>query len=202
MGKVTLTEQKLNPNFIGSWIIEPVSICDDLISYFESNKIKQKKGGTGGGINLDVKNSTDISITPKTMKLPGNEIFEEYFHKLYSCYQDYVSEWPFLATFAENLHISTFNLQRYQSGQHYQNLHTERSSLATLHRVFAWMTYLNDVDQEDGGSTLFSHYDLAIQPRKGLTLIWPAEWTHAHKGNVLRANNKYIITGWMTFPNN
>ena len=105
----------------------------------------------------------------------------------------------FLTTFAEKLQISSFNLQRYQSGQHYQNLHTERSSLATLHRVFAWMTYLNDVDQEDGGSTLFSHYDLAIQPRKGLTLIWPAEWTHAHKGNVLRANNKYIITGWMTF---
>ena len=107
-----------------------------------------------------------------------------------------------MATFAENLQVSSFNLQRYQSGQHFQNLHTERSTLATLHRVFAWMTYLNDVDKEDGGSTLFSHYDLAIQPRKGLTLIWPAEWTHAHKGNVLRANSKYIITGWMTFPHN
>ena len=152
--------------------------------------------------DLDDKNSTDIKITPKDIKLPDNEIFKEYFHSLYSCYQDYVTEWPFLATFAENLQISGFNLQRYQSGQHFQKLHTERSSLATLHRVFAWMTYLNDVDQGDGGSTLFSHYDLAIQPRKGLTLIWPAEWTHAHKGNVLKANNKYIITGWMTFPNN
>ena len=147
-------------------------------------------------------NQNDIKITPKDIKLPGNEIFEKYFHNLFYCYQDYVTEWPFLATFAENLQISSFNLQRYQRGQHFENLHTERSSIATLHRVFAWMTYLNDVDQEDGGSTLFSHYDLAIQPRKGLTLIWPAEWTHAHKGNVLKANNKYIITGWMTFPNN
>ena len=200
--KVTLPTQDLTPTFIGSWTMSPLSICDELIAYFELNKNKQKIGVSGVGKNLDVKNSTDIRIAPKDMKLPGNEIFEEYFHNLYSCYQDYSTEWPFLTTFAENLQISDFNLQRYQSGQHFQQLHTERSSLETLHRVFAWMTYLNDVDQEDGGSTLFSHYDLAIQPRKGLTLIWPAEWTHAHKGNVLKANNKYIITGWMTFPNN
>ena len=200
--KVSLQKQNSNPNFIGSWIINQLSICDELINYFESNKNKQKEGVTLRGINLDSKNSTDIKIAPRDMKLPGNEIFEKYFHNLYACYQDYVVEWPFLATFAENLQVSSFNLQRYQSGQHFQKLHTERSSLENLHRVFAWMTYLNDVEQEDGGSTFFSHYDLAIQPRKGLTLIWPAEWTHAHKGNVLRANNKYIITGWMTFPHN
>ena len=38
--------------------------------------------------------------------------------------------------------------------------------------------------------------------KKGLTLLWPAEWTHAHKGNLLKADSKYIITGWMHFPNN
>lgn len=50
------------------------------------------------------------------------------------------------------------------------------------------MTYLNDV--KEGGSTYFSHYDLEIEPRKGLTLIWPAEWTHAHRGNILKAGKK------------
>ena len=69
-----------------------------------------------------------------------------------------------------------------------------------MHRIFAWMTYLNDVDVKDGGATLSSHYDLEIQPRKGLTLIWPAEWTHAHKGSLLKANSKYMVTGWMHFP--
>ena len=61
------------------------------------------------------------------------------------------------------------------------------------------MTYLNDVSSEDGGSTIFTHYGLEFQPRKGQTLIWPAEWTHAHKGSVLTNNSKYIITGWMHF---
>lgn len=201
MEKVSLGEPNLTPTFIGSWTISPLSMCDDLIAYFESHKDKQRKGVTADGMNLSSKDSTDIKILPKDIKLSGNEIFEEYFQQLYSCYQDYAVDWPFLTTFAGKLQISSFNLQRYQSGQHFQNIHTERDSLGTLHRIFAWMTYLNDVDHEHGGSTWFSHFDLAVQPRKGLTLIWPAEWTHAHKGSVLQADNKYIITGWMTFPN-
>ena len=198
--KIALSTQKLSPNFIGSWTLTPQSVCDELIAYFESNKHMQKKGITTSGINAEGKNSVDISVSPKDITLPGNEVFELYFNNLFSCYKDYSSQWPFLLSFAEDLEIGRFNLQRYHPGQHYQSIHTERSSLDTLHRVFAWMTYLNDVDQEDGGSTYFSHYDLEIQPQKGLTLIWPAEWTHAHRGNVLRAGSKYIITGWMHFP--
>ena len=202
MEKVTLSKQNLNPNFIGSWIINPLSICDELITYFESNTNKQNKGVSGAGENLDIKNSIDITISPKEIKLPGNEVFDKYFSNLFSCYQDYVIQWPFLTKFTDDLQIGDFNLQRYQSGQHFQLVHTERSSLGTLHRIFAWMTYLNDVDIKEGGSTFFSHYDLEVQPKKGLTLIWPAEWTHAHKGNLLNADSKYIITGWMHFPNN
>ena len=202
MEKVTLQKQGSTPNFIGAWTMEPLSICDELIDYFECNKNQQKKGETGDGRNLETKDSTDIKIKPQNIKLPGNEVFEKYLHNLFCCYQDYVTEWPFLDTFIEKLQIGSFNLQRYQSGQHFQKVHTERSSLDSLHRIFAWMTYLNDVKKEDGGSTFFSHYDLEIQPKKGLTLIWPAEWTHAHKGNVLKYGSKYIITGWMNFSNN
>ena len=181
-------------------MINPLSICDELITYFESNKNKQKKGVTSAGKDIDIKNSIDISMLPKEIKLPGNEAFEEYFNNLFSCYQDYTTQWPFLTKFAKNLQIGTFNLQRYQSGQHFQSMHTERSSLDDLHRIFAWMTYLNDV--EDGGGTYFEHYDLRVKPSTGKTLIWPAEWTHAHKGEILNKGNKYIVTGRMHFPFN
>ena len=200
--KIALSKQNLNPNFIGSWMINPQSICDELIDYFELKRNRQKAGVSGAGKNTDIKNSVDISMSPKEIKLPGNEVFEQYFNNLFSCYKDYTTQWPFLTKFAGNLEIGEFNLQRYHAGQHFQSLHTERASLHTLHRIFAWMTYLNDVDEEEGGSTFFSHYDLEIQPKKGLTLIWPAEWTHAHKGSLLHADSKYIITGWMHFPNN
>jgi hypothetical protein len=200
MKRVALSKQGLDPNFIGSWMIDPLSICDELIQYFEINNERQEKGAVSGGVKSDIKDSLDISIAPNELQIPKNLIFRQYFDGLFSCYHDYTSQWPFLLNFVKEVRIGRFNIQRYQSGQHFQKLHTERSSLRNLHRVFAWMTYLNDVDFEDGGSTFFSHYDLEIQPRKGLTLIWPSEWTHAHKGNILKADSKYIITGWMYFP--
>jgi len=70
--------------------------------------------------------------------------------------------------------------------------------MSGLHRVLVWMTYLNDVS--DGGQTRYDYYDLEVAPQRGKTLIWPAEWTHAHSGKVVNSGSKYIITGWMHFP--
>ena len=200
MQRMILPSHNDHPNFIGAWMLEPLSLCDEIITYFENNKGRQKKGISGKGVNLETKNSIDITLAPNELNRAGNEVFKTYFESLFNCYKDYVAQWPFLKVVAEELHVGSFNLQRYQSGQHFQKMHTERSSLSNLHRLFAWMTYLNDVDSDDGGTTVFSHYGMEIQPKKGLTLIWPAEWTHAHKGSVLRKNSKYIITGWMHFP--
>ena len=73
----------------------------------------------------------------------------------------------------------------------------ERTGLNTLHRLLTFLTYLNDV--EHGGSIYFKNYELDIQPKKGLTLIWPAEWTHTHKINEAKSGTKYIITGSLIF---
>ena len=197
MKRLEIVSENKNPNFIGSWTIEPILICDDLISYFEFNIHKQKNGLTGDGLNLDTKDSVDITMKPREIILQGNEAFKAYFDQLLECYKDYIEEWTFLEKISQRLEISSFNLQRYKPGQHFKAIHTERYSIQSSHRVFAFMTYLNDV--QEGGSTYFSHYDLEIQPKKGLTLIWPAEWTHAHRGNILQAGSKYIITGWITF---
>jgi hypothetical protein len=195
MERVIFNNTNLNPNFIGSWNLDPLDLCDEIISYFESNESKQKKGQTISGLNQNVKKSVDINISPNEIKLPKNQVFNSYFNALFTCHKDYILQWPFLASFLNRVEIGSFNIQRYQAGEHFQQIHSERTSIESLHRIFAWMTYLNDVD--DGGTTYFSHYGLEIVPRKGLTLIWPAEWTHAHKGNVLHSGSKYIITGWM-----
>lgn len=198
MKRVALESARLGPTFIGSWIIDRPSLCDELIVYFEKHVERQKQGLTSWGVDLSIKDRADISIAPNEVRLPGNEPIEAYIDSLHKCYTDYLEQWPFLKNMGVNFEVGTFNIGRYRKGQHFQQVHCERGSLATLHRVLAWMTYLNDV--EDGGETYFSHYDVAIKPRKGLTLIWPAEWTHAHKGNLLRENLKYMITGWMHFP--
>tara|TARA_Y100001968_G_scaffold318722_1_gene349311 strand:- start:3114 stop:3716 length:603 start_codon:yes stop_codon:yes gene_type:complete len=196
--RVKLSKPNLSPNFIGSWEIE-TSICDQIIAYYDKHKEREVKGSFGkGNINLEFKNRNDISIAPEELNLKEYEIFNEYFAALFECYKDYNIQWPFLKSIVSNLEIGSFNIGKYNVGQHFNKIHTERSGLGTLHRLLAFMTYLNDVDH--GGSTYFKHYDLDIKPQKALTIIWPAEWTHAHKGNVIYSGSKYIITGWLTFP--
>jgi prolyl 4-hydroxylase len=197
MTRVALESGQLCPTFIGSWMIDRPELCDELIVYFEEHVEKQIGGVTSEGMDLSAKDRVDVSIAPKELDLPGNEPLEAYINILHKCYADYLVQWPFLENMGANLEIGRFNLGRYRKGQHFQRIHTERAGLNTLHRVLAWMTYLNDV--EDGGETYFSHYDVEIRPKKGLTLIWPAEWTHAHRGNMLRSGSKYMITGWMYF---
>ena len=44
------------------------------------------------------------------------------------------------------------------------------------------MTYLNTI--KVGGETEFLYQKLKIKPKKGLTLIWPTDWTHTHRGLI------------------
>ncbi len=185
------------PDFIGSWLIEPESLCDDLIEFFESNEDLQSPGESYTGLDEDIKKSTDITVLPRDLENPGYEPVRQYIVCLYDCFADYATQWPFLKNFPR-LEMGSFNIQRYYEGEHFNELHTERDSLGNLHRLMAWMTYLNDVP--GGGETHFEYFGLDVKPEKGKTLIWPAEWTHAHQGTPVTQGTKYVITGWLHFP--
>ena len=186
-----------NPNFIGNWDIENNELCKKMIEFFEKNPDRQIKGQTAGGIDENVKKCTDITIRPEELQDKKFEIFNKYFENLFKCFNDYKEQYDFLKTFVKKLHIGPFNIQKYYPGDHFNKVHAERTDLSTIHRLFAWMTYLNDV--EEGGTTDFDYYKIKVKPKAGKTLIWPAEWTHAHKGSILKGGEKYIITGWLHF---
>ena len=59
------------------------------------------------------------------------------------------------------------------------------------------MTYLNDV--VDGGETEWYYQNIKIKPVKGLTVIWPTDWTYTHRGLTSPTQTKYIATGWFNF---
>ena len=199
MKKIDLTSE-IGPHFIGSWNISNNELCKSIINFFEKNPNLQKKGvTTGNTINEEVKKTTDITINPNSLKEKDYEIFVNYFKHLNECFLDYKEQFPFLKTFIKKISIGPFNVQKYLPGDHFSRLHSERTSVNTLQRLFAWMTYLNDVNEEDGGTTDFDYYKLKIKPERGKTLIWPAEWTHAHRGSVLKNGEKLIITGWIDF---
>ena len=196
MKRININTQQTH--FIGCWNLKNNKLCNEITQLFENNKNLQKQGITGKGKNLNLKKTIDITVRPNDLKKPKFEIFKQYINELHKCFLDYQNQWPFLKSMLKTFYVPSFNIQKYSRGDHFASLHSERTSLDTLHRLFAWMTYLNDVD--DGGLTNFSHYGIKIKPKIGKTLIWPAEWTHAHTGEVLKSGTKYIITGWMYFP--
>ena len=191
-------DKKKETHFIGSWNIKNDNLCKEIIRFFDENDELQKNGTTASGTNYANKKTTDMSINPNDLKNDEYKCFNSYIDELYKCFIDYQLQWPFLKSLVKNVDIGSFNVQKYSKGDHFSQIHTERANLKTSNRLFAWMTYLDSV--EDGGTTNFLHYGIKIKPEIGKTLIWPAEWTHAHSGEVLDNGEKHIITGWMNFP--
>ena len=187
-------------NFIGCWNLKDENLCKNIINFFEKNKQSHVKGVLGkvGEVDESRKKSIDMNILPKDLNKDEFKCLKDYMYKLFDCYQDYKEIWPFLNETFPVVDVPSFNIQKYEKGGHFGAMHCERDGIAFMHRVFAWMTYLNNV--EDGGETYFEHFDLKIKPETGKTLIWPAEWTHSHRGEILKSDLKYIVTGWMIFP--
>ena len=196
MKRINIDTQQAH--FIGCWNLENNKLCNEITQFFENNKELQIQGITSYGKDLKAKKTTDIPVNPHDLKDPKFEILKQYMDELYKCFIDYQNQWPFLKSVIKVVDVPGFNIQKYSRGDHFASPHSERTSLNTLHRLFAWMTYLNDVD--DGGQTSFNHYGIKIKPETGKTLIWPAEWTHAHTGEILKSGTKYIVTGWVHFP--
>ena len=196
MQRIETSNSSNTPNFIGSWILKDKEMCDEIVNFFEANPSDQGAGCIGGGVDESQKKTTDIPIKPKQLEQEKYKIFKTYINNVVNCFNDYKEQWPFLNTI-KGMEIGTFNLQKYSPGGHFSAVHTERGSSSTMHRVLAFMTYLNDV--EEGGETSFHYYDINVQPKKGKTIIWPAEWTHAHSGGIVKQGCKYIVTGWIQF---
>ena len=114
--------------------------------------------------------------------------------------EKYKEENPELNLLDEWVIRDNYNLQKYNPGGGYHILHCENYNTGK-HRtnILAWMYYLNTV-REDGG-TYFSNYDLTVNAEEGRLVIWPAYWTHFHKGIVSKTCDKYIATGWFCLKN-
>jgi prolyl 4-hydroxylase len=192
-----MSAKNVCPNFIESFDIDS-SLCQEIINFYEEYKDHHIAGASGGQIDEKKKKSTDLVIYPSQLNNKEYIHIKTYIENLHKCYISYKEKWPFLKEPFDNLEIGAFNIQKYNIGGHFAKVHCERDSLTNLNRLFAFMTYLND--DFEGGHTFFSHYDLKIIPKTGKTLIWPAEWTHAHKGDIVKSGTKYIITGWLDIP--
>ena len=58
--------------------------------------------------------------------------------------------------------------------------------------------YLNTI--ESAGETELLYQRERIPPQENTAILFPASYTHTHRGNVVHGDiPKYILTGWFTF---
>ena len=86
-------------------------------------------------------------------------------------------------------------IQYYRPGQGYKEWHSERTSGGNR-RCLVFMTYLNTVPE---AGTHFKYQKLTTPAEKGLTVMWPTDFTHTHKGQITKHHEKYILTGWLGY---
>lgn len=137
--------------------------------------------------------------------LDSNILIEQFKYAIYhQVLPDYYKKHPILKTIAniDELTITDYKIQKTLPGEGFMGWHCENNgsfSPESQHRHLVYTLYLNDI--EDGGETEFLYQKQRLSPQTGLLCIFPAYYTHTHRGNPPLKKIKYIMTGWLeTLP--
>ena len=129
-----------------------------------------------------------------------NKQFARLSETLNSALDVYADEFPIIRKFhIEQCQISyhAFKVQRTKIGEGFHNWHFEATAESLRSRFLTWTLFLNDVDE--GGETEFIYKNVRIPPKQGSLCLFPADWTHTHRGNSPISNEKWIMTGWYEY---
>jgi hypothetical protein len=180
-------------------------LCDRYIETFDKSKLT-----TTGKTFYDVKsetnnekkstdilfNSTFLDDNDGAVEEGWGDLMSILHPKLHNGIRSYMNEFPEFDTMY-TFGLSSYNMQRYLPSEGFYKWHCENTgSPNSIQRCFAWMIYLNDVD--DGG-TEFLYQNHTEKAEMGKFVIWPAYYTHIHRGQISHTKTKYILTGWYTF---
>lgn len=167
-------------NFIFKNSCLSADICQYYIDLIDINADKAEHGNIGTEPMDDIEIGINIYQYPDLRK------------GISDTFQKYVDRYPLLKTnFAPWVVDGRAQLMKYEPNKHCHIIHCESCG---DERVFAWMIYLNTIN--DGGGTEFIQQNTTAQPIAGDMYLWPAGWTHFHRGVVAPSEKKYIITGW------
>jgi len=154
----------------------------------EPNSILNKKDDTAVNINPIIELDWDPGFIA-----PFHDRFYNYIYPLYNI------QYPIVQCLKK--HRSKYiKIQKTLPTQGYHMWHCEiDGSDSCKDRVLSWILYLNDV--EEGGETEFLYQSLRFKPKTGTFIMFPAHFTHTHRGNPPLSGVKYIATGWIEFIN-
>lgn len=164
----------------------PDELCDRMIEHIDNSDLTPNMGN-------DKTLREDACVFLLSNREEDLEFYNEINQFLSSALAEYLNQYSSLrGAFFTNPEIK---LQKTEPGQGYHLWHCERNALQFVMRELVWSIYLNDIPEGEG-ETEFIYQKFRYQPKKGDILIWPASYTHTHRGNPPYTHNKYIATGW------
>jgi len=192
-------------NFIAKYTnVYPEGYCQHLISEFErlvSNGAgydRMQSENASGHVKKDfqlVLNASNHNL----LEYNDQDSLKLFFNELQKCFVDYSNTYSILQN--SRIRGSIMKMQRTDPGGGYHLWHCEQDSgYPQVSRVLTYMLYLNSLKPEDAGETEFLYQQIRESPKENTLLLWPAAFTHTHRGNTVFGKDcKYIVTGWFNY---
>jgi len=188
-------------DFIGVFSgVYPDGFCEHLITEFERSQslgvgVDRQKGE---GALKHVKNDYQICSNGKNVNFEpfkGENTIDVFFNGLQECFKAYTNEFSCLQNI--DIRCNNIKMQKTSSGGGYHVWHGEQGNGDHANRGLVYMLYLNTLPSEANGETEFLYQQRRINPVGNTMVLWPAAFTHTHRGNpVYGDHTKYIVTGW------
>jgi hypothetical protein len=172
--------------------------CNSVLDYFNLMKkfnLVFDRQSVGDGLAHQKNDETVFLFEPDEMFLDATHpILKLSLDRVWDCYKQYSSKFSVLQK--SNKHgILGLRLQKTPIGGGYHDWHYENNGRQNSSRMIAFSIFLNSVPI--GGETEFLYLHERVNAVEGRVAIWPAGFTHTHRGNPPISNEKYIITGWL-----
>ena len=172
--------------------------CADLVEYIDYldnnnllfydterlHQVDNKTINVNNGFNLDVTAASRIS----QQILPNMKV----------CIDEYVNMFSLLQQ--SEFAVLDCKLKKIPAGGGFHSWHYENGSYISAPRSFVIQVYLND--EFEGGETEFLYQNLREEAITGDVIIFPAGFTHTHRGNPPIGGTKYIATTWAVVQDN
>jgi len=181
-------------DFIGMWDNNvDENICKELIKYYDwtiKNNYNYIHDVNGERVQHSEQEDESIFINSSSPQYPGS-LCELYWNCVKQGLSEYMTNYKIHDV---SLNSWVFKVHKVKEKQGFHAWHYESPSYEVRDRFLAFMTYLQA--PLEGGETEFLHQSKRIDSVVGRTLIWPAGFTHMHRGNPPLKGEKIYITGW------
>ena len=164
--------------------------CNHVIDKFKKDEDKYQ-GMIGRGVDLNVKQSMDLTISDRNNWKDEDKVFYQSLSKSIQAYKDWVPKpYEMYVCGCKDVEDSGYQIQETQPGGFYKWHHD-----GFLNRQLTVIWYLNDVSE--GGYTEFNT-GFKVQPEVGKLLMFPALWPWVHRGVSPKSDVKYLCTSWVS----